>query len=101
MIAGSLQVYWGNPSIDWHFNPNSFVNAHEQLRPNDSRVVEFLDANCQREFAASSDRKGVLSAKVARRLKHVGQAVKTRLQYDANFDKLSKRIIEIDLEDNL
>jgi len=101
MIAGSLPIYWGNPSIDRHFNPHSFVNAHEQLKANGSRVVEFLDANCQREFAASSDRKGVLSAKVARRLKHVGQAVKTRLQYDANFDKLIERIIEIDRDDSL
>jgi hypothetical protein len=101
MMVGSLPIYWGNPSIDRHFNPHSFVNAHEQLKANGSRVVEFLDANCQREFSASSDRKGVLSARVTRRLKHVGQAVKTRLQYDANFDKLIERIIEIDRDESL
>ena len=31
----------------------------------------------------------------------MGQAVKTRLQYDANFDKLIERIVEIDRDDSL
>jgi len=101
MMVYSLPIYWGNPNIDRHFNPNSFVNAHEQLKGNGSRVVEFLDANCQREFCAGPDRKDALSAKVTRRLKRVGMAVKTRLQYDANFDKLIERIIEIDRDDSL
>src|SRR5260370_9612863 len=101
MMVGSLPIYWGNPSIDRHFNPNSFVNAHEQLKANGSRVVEFLDANCQREFAADPDREGALNAKVTHRLKRVGQAVKTRLQYDANFARLIERVIDIERADSL
>jgi hypothetical protein len=96
MMVDSLPIYWGNPNIDRHFNPKSFVNAHEQLKSNDSRVVEFLDANCQQEFS-----KDVLGSKVTRRLKRVGQAVKTRLQSDVNFDQLIERIIEIDQDDSL
>jgi hypothetical protein len=101
MLVDSLPIYWGNPGIDRHFNPKSFVNAHEQLKANGSRVVEFLDANCQRELATGPDRKGALGARVTRRLKRAGQAVKTRLQYDANFDELIERIVEIDRDDSL
>ncbi|HVS80982.1 MAG TPA: glycosyltransferase family 10 [Pyrinomonadaceae bacterium] len=102
MMVDSLPIYWGNPRIDRHFNTKSFVNSHEQLKANGSRVVGFLEANCQKDFSyAGADRKDFLSSKVKRKLKDVGQAVKLRLQYDANFDQLIDRIVEIDRDDSL
>ena len=102
MMVDSLPIYWGNPCIDRHFNTRSFVNTHEHLETNDSRLVEFLEANSQREFSdAQTAGVGAIRFKVKRRLKYVGQAVKTRLQYDATFDQLIERIIEIDRDESL
>ncbi|PYS64745.1 MAG: hypothetical protein DMF74_05970 [Acidobacteria bacterium] len=102
MMVDSLPIYWGNPCIDQHFNTRSFVNAHQHLSANESRVVGFLDATCQRDFSyARSQGRDVLRSKVKRKLKGVGQAVKTRLQYQANFDQLIEKIIEIDRDESL
>jgi hypothetical protein len=97
-----LPIYWGNPCIERHFNTRSFVNAHNVLKSNSSNVVRFLEANCQREFAyAGGNRKSFLGTKIRRKLKTAGQAVKTRLQYEANFTQLIEKIIEIDRDDSL
>ena len=101
MMVNSLPIYWGNRHINRHFNTRSFVNAHEHLRENGSRLVGFLDANCQREFFYSRAGADVVSSKIRRKLKHVGQAVKIRLQYDQKFDQLIEQIIEIDRDDSL
>ena len=102
MQVNSLPVYWGNPHIDRHFNTRSFVNAHEHLRANGSRLVGFLDAKCQREFSYSSTgRSNVVSSKIKAKLKGAGQDLKTRLQYETDFDDLIERVIEIDRDESL
>ena len=102
MLVNSLPVYWGNPNIDRHFNPRSFVNAHDHLRANGSRLVGFLDANCQREVSYSGVGGGdIVSSKIKRKLKGAGQDLKTRLQYQADFDELIARVIEIDRDEGL
>ncbi len=102
MMVNSVPIYWGNPHIDRHFNTRSFVNAHEHLRANGSRLVEFLDANCQREFSdARPGTSNVVSTTVKRKLKGVGQGLKTRLQYESDFGELIEKIIEIDRDNDL
>src|SRR5260370_4607320 len=101
MGVNSLPIYWGNPHIDRHFNHHSFVNAHEHLRANGSRLVGFLDTNCQRESSYALAGSSVVSPKVKRKLKSVGQGLKTGLQYETDFDELIERIIEIDRNDDL
>jgi len=101
MVANSLPIYLGNPNIAEHFNPKSFVNAHEYLDENGGAIARELDRHCRatlRDFR--SPEFNSLAGKARRRLKTYGRQFKMDLQY-RDFQRLIEKIIEIDRNDDL
>jgi len=101
MMVNSLPIYLGNPNIAQHFNPKSFINAHEYVPEQNCSLVGTLDRLClmtlkewrRREFNSFND-------KVRRRLKAKGRLIKMSFQY-RDFEQLIEKIIEIDRNDDL
>ncbi|MFN4857159.1 MAG: glycosyltransferase family 10 domain-containing protein [Pseudanabaena sp.] len=101
MIVNSLPIYLGNPYINRHFNPKSFINAHEYIETNNSWIINFLEYNCQPDFEDMRPSTfKTLPNKAKRKIKTIGRELKSHLQYK-NFDQLINRIIEIDQDDQL
>jgi len=101
MVANSLPIYLGNPNIAEHFNPKSFINAHEYLDENGGAIARELDRHCRatlRDFR--SPEFNSLAGKARRRLKTYGRQFKMDLQY-RDFQRLIEKIIEIDRNDDL
>lgn len=101
MIANSLPIYLGNPNISQHFNPKSFVNAHEYVPERKSSIVRELDRRC---LLTLRDRRRLkfngFTNKMKRKLKAKGREIKMSLQY-RDFEQLIEKIIEIDRNDDL
>jgi alpha(1,3/1,4) fucosyltransferase len=101
MIVNSLPIYFGNPEIYLHFNPNSFVNSHDYIKTNNSWLVNFLESSCQPDFkdVRPAIYNGFLD-RLKRKSKEIGRDLKVKLKYK-NFDNLIEKIIEIDRDDTL
>jgi hypothetical protein len=50
MICKSLPIYCGDPNINEVFNTKSFLNATDFIKPNDLRLVHFLEKVSQPNF---------------------------------------------------
>lgn len=59
--AGTIPIYWGNPSIESDFNPLSFVNVTHHLRPSDA-VDEVFETISKPESISEMLRQPMLSA---------------------------------------
>jgi len=101
MMVNSLPIYLGNPQIDRHFNPKSFINAHEYVDTSDFPLVNLLESFCQpdRQDQVPSVYTS-LGHQIKRKVKMVGRSLKMQLKY-TSFDDLIDKIIEIDRHDDL
>jgi alpha(1,3/1,4) fucosyltransferase len=100
MIVASLPIYLGNPYIDQHFNPKSFINAHEYVRES-SPLVNLLESSCVPDWQDQCPTQYTsLGNRVKRKVKSIGRTWKMELKY-RYLDDLIERIIEIDQNDNL
>jgi alpha(1,3/1,4) fucosyltransferase len=101
MMVNSLPIYLGNPSIDRHFNPKSFINAHDHIQNKHLVLANFLESSCQPDWQDNCPSEYVsFEHKVKRKVKSVGRSLKMQLKYNS-FDELIDTIIEIDRDDNL
>ena len=102
MSVNSIPIYWGNPKIDQHFNPKSFINAHDYISSqNNNYLIDFLESTCQPDFKDLRPQfYNNLGDSIKRKIKKIGRNLKLQLQY-TSFNELIEKIIEIDKDDNL
>jgi hypothetical protein len=101
MQAGSIPIYCGDPYIGEIFNTISFVNAADYLKPNNSRLVNWLEDHSQLDF------KDILPSfykspghRIKRKLKAIGKELKMKYQFQKlDFTPLIDRITELDQDD--
>ncbi|WP_073406235.1 glycosyltransferase family 10 domain-containing protein [Mucilaginibacter sp. OK098] len=98
MLCQSLPVYCGDPNISEIFNTQSFLFANDFIRPNNSRLVKFLENRSQLNFTdirplyykSANDR-------IRRKLKSIGKNLKMKLQFNKlDFSDLIDQIIMLD-----
>jgi alpha(1,3/1,4) fucosyltransferase len=100
MMVDSLPIYLGNPYINRHFNPKSFVNAHDYIRES-SPLVDLLESSCRPDWEDNCPSEYTsLGHKVKRKLKSIGRSFKMQLKYHS-LDDLIDKIIDIDQNDDL
>jgi hypothetical protein len=95
MLAGSIPIYWGNPSIARHFNPQSFINAHDYLKVIHNPLTRILE----RWARAPHLQRDTPSRKLAAKFRKLCQILRMRLAFDWDFDALVRHIKEIDCDD--
>lgn len=99
MTVNSLPIYLGNPHIHKHFNPNSFINAHEYA--NFSFVADFLQSTCYPTFKDQNPSTyTTLPRKIGRKVKSTGRTLGMQINY-RSLDNLIDKIVEIDQDDDL
>ncbi|GAA4084405.1 glycosyltransferase family 10 domain-containing protein [Mucilaginibacter panaciglaebae] len=102
MQSNSLPIYCGDPNIGEIFNTNSFINAADHIKTNNSAIVNWLQEKSQPNF------KDILPSyhkapqyRIRRKLKSIGRELKMRHQFkQLDFSPLIDRIIELDQNDN-
>ena len=100
MMVDSLPIYLGNPYINRHFNPKSFINAHDYIGKS-SPLVDLLESSCRPDWKDNCPSEYTsLGYKIKRKLKSIGRSWKMKLKYNS-LDDLIDKIIEIDRNDDL
>jgi alpha(1,3/1,4) fucosyltransferase len=94
----SLPIYCGDPNVGEIFNTQSFLNTPDFVKPNNSRLVQFLESASQLNFTdiLPQYRKSPKN-RVQRKLKSIGKALKMSLQFNKlDFSDLIDQIILVD-----
>lgn len=103
MLANSLPIYCGDPTIANIFNTNSFVNVQNYTHTNYSKLVRKIEKASQPNFVDIRPKfYQQPQHRLSRKLKLIGRQLKMKLQYGKlDFSGVIDRIIEIDQNPDL
>jgi len=103
MLAGTLPIYLGDPTIGEIFNTKSFIHGRDYLQTNQNSIVTWVEKYCQQDF--EDIRPQFFYSPVQRLKRHLkirGRNLKMKLQFNkANFSDLVDKIIELDKNPDL
>ena len=97
MLAGSIPIYFGNPEIARHFNPRSFINAHDYLPSHRHGLTRWMERLSRHQYGKPD----WMPLRMQPRFRKAFRIAKHRLEYGFDFSKLVARVAEIDQDDNL
>jgi len=101
MLAGSIPIYIGNPEIENHFNPESFIHGRNFIKNNRSNELIKLEKAVQADYR--DWRPSVynnLYYKIRRKSKIIGRSLKIKYEFKDGFQRLIDEIIRIDQDDS-
>lgn len=97
ILAGSVPIYFGNSEVGRHYNPDSFVNAHDFL-PHKHSILSRAAANLSHEtYGAGIE----LPFRIRPRFRKAMRLASLQLRYGNDFSRLVDRIVEIDQDEEL
>lgn len=97
LLVGSVPIYLGNPEITKHFNPGCFINAHDYLPSRRNLLVKLIERNARERFGSGNN----ISSRVSRKVRGILRSTKMRLEFGNCYERLIKRICEVDTNDEL
>jgi hypothetical protein len=92
LLAGSVPIYWGNPEISRHINPDCFINAHDYLPYRFGFAMNSIDRLARDPYRPGN----TISDRAGRRFRRDLRKMKMELAFGRCFDRLIDRIREID-----
>jgi hypothetical protein len=103
MLERSIPIYCGDPLITELFNPKSFINAFDFLKPNYGKTIRSLERYAQMDFIDFRPREyHSFPQQIIRKVKSIGRDLKMKLEFNsANYKNLVDKIVEIDEDDKL
>lgn len=103
MLANSVPIYCGDPTIGDVFNTHSFINVQDYTNTNYSNLVKKIEKASQPNFVDIRPQfYHQPQHRISRKLKLIGRQVKMKLQYGKlDFSGVIDRIIEIDRNPDL
>jgi hypothetical protein len=103
MLESSIPIYCGDPCVTAIFNPQSFINGFDYLKPHYGTFTRALEKYTQMDF--EDFRPGVFHSPahhVKRKLKTIGRDLKMALEFKPrHYKNLVDRVAEIDENENL
>jgi hypothetical protein len=98
MQVNSIPIYCGDPYIGNIFNTSSFLNSIDYVKPNNNKVVKWLEKSSQSDFDDILPTfRNSFHHRVRRKVKAIGKDLKMKLQYNGlDFKELIDKIIAID-----
>lgn len=100
MLAGSIPVYVGNPDIESHFNPESFVHGRRYIENHRDHSTLKIEQWSQPDY--QDWRPGIFHSpadKIRRKAKIWGRSIKLKLEFRGGYEKLIEEIIRLDQDD--
>lgn len=96
LIAGSVPIYFGNPSVSRIFNKDCFINAYDYLSNCSSEISNFWDLLSLERFGRKESISDRYNKAIRRRLR----SLKMFLLSKHSFDNLVEIVEQIDNDEN-